>query len=167
MDVSQIKQNNLGLRLHQAEAKKEIFKAWESNASVMLQMPTGTGKTYLFISIVKDLLRAYKTVRKEINILVVAHRMELIDQISETLSRFDIPHGFIQGARGQHLWRRVQVGSIMSLLTEKNYMNTQRQRFDYIIVDEAHHSLADTYVQLFNLFPEAKKIGSYSYSLEI
>ncbi|WP_297067059.1 DEAD/DEAH box helicase [uncultured Duncaniella sp.] len=159
MDVSQIKQNNLGLRLHQAEAKKEIFKAWESNASVMLQMPTGTGKTYLFISIVKDLLRAYKTVRKEINILVVAHRMELIDQISETLSRFDIPHGFIQGARGQHLWRRVQVGSIMSLLTEKNYMNTQRQRFDYIIVDEAHHSLADTYVQLFNLFPEAKKLG--------
>lgn len=125
----------------------------------MLQMPTGTGKTYLFTSIVKDLLNSYKEAREEINILIVAHRTELLDQISETLTRFDIPHGFIQGAREQHLWRRVQVGSIMSLLTQKNYLNTLRQRFNYIIVDEAHHSLADTYVNLFKIFPEAKKLG--------
>ena len=159
MDISQIKPDNSGLRQHQAEAKDKIFKAWRSNASVMLQMPTGTGKTYLFTSIIKDLLRTYKEARKEINILVVAHRTELIDQISVTLTRFGIPHGFIQGAREQHFWRRVQVGSIMSLLTEKNYLNTQRQRFDYIIVDEAHHSLAETYTRLFNLFPDAKKLG--------
>lgn len=85
--------------------------------------------------------------------------MELLDQISDTLSRFGISHGFIQGAREQHLWKRVQVASILSLLTEKNYMNTMRQRYDYIIVDEAHHSLSDTYVKLFKLFPDAKKLG--------
>lgn len=85
--------------------------------------------------------------------------MELLEQISATLNKFDVPHGFIQGAREQHLWRRVQVASIMSLLTDKNYMNTRRQDFDYIIVDEAHHSLADTYVNLFNLFPNARKLG--------
>lgn len=38
-------------------------------------------------------------------------------------------------------------------------MNTRRQQFDFIIVDEAHHSLADTYVRLFELFPVAKKLG--------
>lgn len=159
MDISWIQLDNSGLRQHQAEAKAYIFKAWGSNDSVMLQMPTGTGKTYLFTSIIKDLLRAYKGIRQEINILVVAHRTELLDQISDTLARFGIPHGFIQGSREQYLWRRVQVGSIMSLLTEKNLMNVRRQRFDYIIVDEAHHSLADTYIQLFNLFPNAKKLG--------
>lgn len=47
----------------------------------------------------------------------------------------------------------------MSLLTDKNYYNIQRQKFDFIIVDEAHHSLAKTYVDLFNLFPAAKKLG--------
>lgn len=159
MNIPEIELNNASLKVHQIDAKRKIFTAWINSDSVMLQMPTGTGKTYLFTSIIKDLLRAYKQARKEINILVVAHRTELLDQISATLSRFDIPHGFIQGAREQHLWRRVQVGSIMSLLTDKNYMNTRRQQFDFIIIDEAHHSLAETYVQLFNLFPRAKKLG--------
>ena len=106
-----------------------------------------------------DLLAAYKEAHRDIHILVVAHRMELLDQISATLTRFGISHGFIQGEREQHLWKRVQVASIMSLLTERNYYNTLRLKFDYIIVDEAHHSLADTYIKLFELFPEAKKLG--------
>lgn len=159
MEYSKMPQDNTNLRAHQKEAKKKIFEAWDKYDSVMLQMPTGTGKTYLFTSLINDLLCHYKSVHKEINILVVAHRTELLDQISSTLSRFGIAHGFIQGAREQQLWKRVQVGSIMSLLTEKNYNNVSRQKFDYIIVDEAHHSLADTYVKLFKMFPEAKKLG--------
>lgn len=159
MLYSGLNQHNSNLREHQVEAKGKIFDAWDKYDSVMLQMPTGTGKTYLFTSIVNDLLVAYKEVHHDIHILVVAHRMELLDQISATLSRFGIAHGFIQGAREQHLWKRVQVASIMSLLTEKNYYNTLRQKFDYIIVDEAHHSLADTYIKLFELFPDAKKLG--------
>lgn len=159
MDYSGLEQHNSNLREHQIEAKGKIFDAWNEYDSVMLQMPTGTGKTYLFTSIVNDLIAAYKEAHQDIHILVVAHRMELLDQISATLSRFCIAHGFIQGAREQHLWKRVQVASIMSLLTEKNYYNTLRQKFDYIIVDEAHHSLADTYVKLFELFPDAKKLG--------
>lgn len=159
MDITSYIQDNTVLRPHQMEAKGKILEAWEKYNSVMLQMPTGTGKTYLFTSLVNDILQTYKQAHKEVRILVVAHRTELLDQISATLTRFSIPHGFIQGAREQYLWRRVQVGSIMSLLTEKNYNNVCRQRFDYIIVDEAHHSLADTYIKLFGLFPEAKKLG--------
>lgn len=149
MDFLKFEQDNASLRTHQKDAKQKIFEGWNECASILLQMPTGTGKTYLFTSVIKDLISNYKKQHKEINILVVAHRMELLDQISETLGRFGIAHGFIQGAREQHLWKRVQVASILSLLTEKNYMNTRRQRYDYIIVDEAHHSLSDTYVRLF------------------
>ena len=159
MLYSGLYQHNSNLREHQIEAKGKIFDAWDKYDSVMLQMPTGTGKTYLFTSIVNDLLAAYKEAHRDIHILVVAHRMELLDQISATLTRFSIAHGFIQGAREQHLWKRVQVASIMSLLTERNYYNTLRLKFDYIIVDEAHHSLADTYIKLFELFPKAKKLG--------
>lgn len=159
MDFTQLTQHNDSLRKHQIEAKHKIYEAWNLYDSVMLQMPTGTGKTYLFSSIVNDLLSSYKEKHKDIHILIVAHRAELLEQISATLSRFKIPHGFIQGMREQHLWKRVQVGCIMSLLTEKNYYNTCRLSFDYIIIDEAHHSLADTYVDLFKLFPAAKKQG--------
>lgn len=159
MEYCRLKQHNDHLRAHQVEAKGKIFDAWDRYDSVMLQMPTGTGKTFLFTSVVNDLLAAYKETHQDLRILVVVHRMELLEQISATLSRFGIDHGFVQGTREQCLWKRVQVASIMSLLTEKNYYNTLRQRFDYIIVDEAHHSLADTYKKLFELFPEAKKLG--------
>lgn len=111
MDYSQISQDNTNLRPHQIGAKEKIFDAWNKYDSVMLQMPTGTGKTYLFTSLINDLFCHYKSIHKEVNILVVAHRTELLDQISSTLSRFGIAHGFIQGAREQHLWKRVQVGS--------------------------------------------------------
>lgn len=159
MDFLQLTQHNENLREHQIDAKGKIFDAWNSYDSVLLQMPTGTGKTYLFTSVINDLLSAYKEHHTDIRILVVAHRMELLDQISATLTKFGIDHGFIQGARDQHLWKRVQVASIMSLLTDRNYCTTLRLKFDYIIVDEAHHSLADTYVNLFAMFPDAKKLG--------
>lgn len=159
MDFKQLTQHNDNLREHQVKAKCKIFDAWNKYDAVMLQMPTGTGKTYLFTSIVNDLLASYKERRQDIHILIVAHRMELLDQISTTLLRFGIAHGFIQGNREQHLWKRVQVASIMSLLTEKNYYNTFKLKFDYIIIDEAHHSLAETYIELFKMFPDAKKLG--------
>jgi len=159
MDITSFIQDNTVLRPHQIEAKAKIFDAWNKYDSVMLQMPTGTGKTYLFTSLINDIINTYKKAHEEIRILIVAHRTELLDQISATLNKFGIAHGFIQGAREQYLWKRVQVGSIMSLLTEKNYYNVCRQKFDYIIVDEAHHSLADTYIKLFKLFPGAKKLG--------
>lgn len=159
MDFASFIQDNTVLRPHQIEAKAKISEAWGKYDSVMLQMPTGTGKTYLFTSLINDIINTYKLAHKDIKILIVAHRTELLDQISATLNKFGIAHGFIQGAREQYLWKRVQVGSIMSLLTDKNYYNVCRQKFDYIIVDEAHHSLADTYVRLFELFPNAKKLG--------
>lgn len=159
MDFASFVQDNTVLRPHQIEAKAKIFDAWSKYDSVMLQMPTGTGKTYLFTSLINDIINTYKLAHKDIKILIVVHRTELLDQISATLNKFGIAHGFIQGAKEQYLWKRVQVGSIMSLLTDKNYYNVCRQKFDYIIVDEAHHSLADTYIRLFGLFPNAKKLG--------
>ena len=159
MVYSSIPVDNGNLRQHQIDAKKNILRAWDIYDSVMLQMPTGTGKTYLFTSIIKDCIAYYKSLKKEINILVVAHRIELLDQIASSLKKYGIPCGFIQGTREQHLWQRVQVGSILSLISDKNEMNVRRCKFDFIIVDEAHHTLADSYKRLFEMFPEAKKLG--------
>lgn len=159
MQYSTIPEHSGNLRQHQIEAKRKIFEAWDQYDSVMLQMPTGTGKTYLFVSLINDLILYYKEQHLELHILVVVHRTELIDQISSSLSRYGISHGIVQGNREQQLWHRVQVASIQSILSARNQWNTIRQKFDYIIVDEAHHSLANTYKQLFETFPKAKKLG--------
>ena len=69
MLYSGLNQHNSNLREHQIEAKGKIFDAWDKYDSVMLQMPTGTGKTYLFTSIINDLLAAYKEAHHDIHIL--------------------------------------------------------------------------------------------------
>lgn len=159
MFYSTIPQKNGNLRPHQIKAKDEILHAWDNYDSIMLQMPTGTGKTFLFTSLISDILDYYKSKHIELNILIVAHRTELLEQIASSLGKYGIPFGFIQGSREQHLWQRIQVGSIMSLLTSKNESKIRQLNFNFIIVDEAHHSLADTYKRLFEIFPKAKKLG--------
>lgn len=56
MDFASFIQDNTALRPHQIEAKAKIFEAWNNYDSVMLQMPTGTGKTYLFTSLINDII---------------------------------------------------------------------------------------------------------------
>ena len=55
-----IPEHNGNLRPHQVDAKRKIFEAWDQYDSVMLQMPTGTGKTYLFTSLIDDIIAYYK-----------------------------------------------------------------------------------------------------------
>lgn len=45
------------LRDYQQEMKLRLFKEWELHRSVMVQMPTGTGKTHLLAAIVREFLR--------------------------------------------------------------------------------------------------------------
>lgn len=72
---SQILKCDDGLRPYQKEAKRNIYKAWDEVQSVMFQMPTGTGKTVLFASIIRELDR-FHVLRgaRPIRVLVVAHR---------------------------------------------------------------------------------------------
>ena len=59
----------------------------------MFQMPTGTGKTRLFTSIIHD-INDYSIQRREsVKILIIAHRTELIDQIDESLEKYKVAHG--------------------------------------------------------------------------
>ena len=60
------------LRSYQQTAKENIFAEWDEHTSVMLQMPTGTGKTRLFTSIIND-INSFSLLKKEpVKILVIA-----------------------------------------------------------------------------------------------
>jgi superfamily II DNA or RNA helicase len=154
---SHIDADNTGLRPYQAEQKQNIYAKWDQMSNVMLQMPTGTGKTIVFTSIVKDIRRWCIANSPESKILIIAHRKELIQQASDKLGL--MPHGIIQSGIHQQLSLPIQVASIQTFMSRRNYDIMHRMRFDFIIIDEAHHALAPGYQKLWEMFPNSKKLG--------
>ena len=134
------------LRPYQQKAKREIFGAWDEVDSVMFQMPTGTGKTRLFTSMISDINEYSKQRREAVKILIVAHRTELIDQIDESLTRYRVPHNVIAGGRERNYKYPVNIASIQTLTHPNNMREARRLNVQFVIIDEAHHALAASYV---------------------
>ena len=166
------------LRNYQQEMLQNLYKAWKRHRSIMVQMPTGTGKTHLMAEIVREFA--------DKGVLVVAHRIELIEQISQTLEMFGVAHGQIVSGKHVDGTNRVQVASIQTLARRIDYTECaenaegfieQRIKtddtdsslnalgrelatdFSLIIIDEAHHALAETYRMLWEKWPKAKFLG--------
>jgi len=149
------------LRDYQQEAKEKIFGQWDCFDNVLYQMPTGTGKTRLFTSIIRDLSLASLKENRRKGILIIAHRTELIEQIDESLNKYRIPHGIIAGAfkDSRDLLLPVQVASIQTITHPSNRRMADAFHADFIIIDEAHHAMAQSYTKLWNYYPESKKLG--------
>jgi superfamily II DNA or RNA helicase len=146
-----------GLRPYQVSLKHSIYSLWDKMNNVMLQMPTGTGKTIVFTSIVKDIRRWCMKNSPKSKILIVAHRKELIMQASDKLG--NQPHGIIQSNIPLNLRYSIQVASIQTFMSRRHYEEMRCEQFDFIIIDEAHHSMAPSYQKLWDMFPNSKKLG--------
>ena len=148
------------LRPYQQQAKEEIFKKWDEVDSVMFQMPTGTGKTRLFTSIINDIKKYGVEHHKVIPILIVAHRVELIEQISKSLGDYKISTNIIASGKKKVLpFVNVYVASIQTLTHYQNSTFAKNIKAQFVIIDEAHHALATTYKKLWAMYPEAKMLG--------
>lgn len=147
------------LRPYQQKAKKEIFESWDEIDNVMFQMPTGTGKTRLFTSIIRD-INDYSIKRREaVKILIIAHRTELIDQIDESLRKYQVVHNVIAGGRDRNYKYPVSVASIQTITHPNNLRDAKKLNVQFVIIDEAHHALAATYKKLWDMYPGSKKLG--------
>lgn len=149
------------LRGYQLDAKKKIFAAWDEVDEVLYQMPTGTGKTRLFVSLIRDVLLEGLRQGTNPHILIIAHRTELIEQISSTLEIYGLNHGVFAGSlhAKRDLRQRIQVASVQTLTHKRNLSVAEEQPFNFVIIDEAHHAKASTYLKLWDLYPDAKKLG--------
>lgn len=76
------KDNSIYLYPYQSDMVSRIEKAFMPYHSVMVQMPTGTGKTHVIAVIARKFVSEGKTVR------MVAHRRELVTQIRNTLALY-------------------------------------------------------------------------------
>lgn len=166
INFNEIKQYNSGLRDYQIEMKRKIFSTWqEGKKSIMMQMPTGTGKTMLFTSIIKDLWDYFYEYAKVNKVplrkfLILVHRKELVEQTQKTLyHKYGLAHGTIQGGKKDDELYHIQVAMVHTLARKKRLKKWQDNDFDFIICDEAHHFLANDYQRIRDAFPDAYMLG--------
>lgn len=132
---------------YQEDMKERIEKALCLHRSVMAQMPTGTGKTYLLTAVIDSFARA----NPKAKVWIVAHRRELVSQIDETVRKF---HSYSSATSS--LLSSVKAMSIQWLM--RHYDEIEEEP-GLIVIDEAHHALAKTYKEMWERFPKAKFLG--------
>lgn len=146
------------LRDYQIEGKAKIYQMWTQMRSIMYQMPTGTGKTKLFVSIARDLFDWGAQRKTAVKILFLAHRIELLDQISENLGiKYNLAHAMIASQNREQKNYPLQIASVQTLIRRLD--RWADKDFDVIIIDEAHHVKADSYKKILRAFPRAKVLG--------
>ena len=133
---------------YQEDMKERIEKALRLHRSVMAQMPTGTGKTYLLTAVI-DSFVSNNPMEK---VWIVAHRRELVSQIDETVRKF---HSY-STSNTSSLLSSVKAMSIQWLM--RHYDEIEEMP-GMIVIDEAHHALAKTYKEMWERFPKAKFLG--------
>lgn len=133
---------------YQKDMKERIEKALRLHRSVMAQMPTGTGKTYLLTAVIDS----FVSNNPKEKVWIVAHRRELVSQIDETVRKF---HSY-SASNTSSLLSSVKAVSIQWL--SKHYDEIEEEP-GMIVIDEAHHTLAKTYKEMWERFPKAKFLG--------
>ena len=133
---------------YQEDMKERIEKALRLHRSVMAQMPTGTGKTYLLTAVI-DSFVSNNPMEK---VWIVAHRRELVSQIDGTVRKF---HSY-SASNTSSLLSSVKAMSIQWLM--RHYDEIEEEP-GMIVIDEAHHALAKTYKEMWERFPNAKFLG--------
>ena len=146
----------MSLRPYQAEARDAILREWSAgNRKILLVLPTGTGKTIVFASVVQN------QVKHGGRALIMAHRGELLDQAADKLQDACGLDSVLEKAESSSLGSNVPVtvGSVQSLAQPKRLAQFPQDYFSDIIIDEAHHCLSDSYQRVLEHFPAAHILG--------
>ena len=133
---------------YQKDMLRQIENAFVTHQSVMVQMPTGTGKTVLISEVVK---REERRVKNPC-VWIVVHRRELVEQIKETLERR-------LGTSLDAEREKSNVIEVFSIQWLSRHYQELEERPSLIVIDEAHHAVAKTYEEVMNAYPNAKKLG--------
>lgn len=156
------------LRDYQEELRQGIYQSWDSFKNVMGVLPTGGGKTVIFSKILHD--------HGNTPSVAIAHRKELVTQISLALAREDLPHSIIGpektvkdicaehfsecGVVYGHANMPIKVAGVDTLIRRKKELGQWANQVRLWVTDECHHLLkANKWGQGVEMFPNAKGLG--------
>lgn len=135
------------LRPYQLDLACEVIAVHECmTRKVLAVLPTGGGKSTII---------GFAALHDTGNIWVIAHRQELIRQLSGTLTRFDLPHGIVKSGYPFDPTQRIQVASIQTLVKRHHLLPEPAM----IIVDEAHHATSKSYTTVTDSYPKSRVLG--------
>lgn len=157
------------LRDYQLDVKNKIYQEWQKPQvdNVVGIMPTGSGKTVLFSSILHDHNAAC---------VAIAHRKELVSQISLALAREEVVHGIIGPKKtvtdicSEHQRELgyvafdpnapVKVAGVDTLIKRPQEYASWARQVSLWVTDECHHLLASNkWGKGVEMFPNAKGLG--------
>ncbi|MGM9777102.1 MAG: DEAD/DEAH box helicase, partial [Prevotella sp.] len=141
------------LRDYQTEICAQVNEAFDKQRSVMVQMPTGTGKTVVLAELVIKELKDERVKEGYAKILIVAHRRELIEQIKATITRMGL------NANNHSSFINNQNIIVESIQTISRRIDSLDFTPSLVVIDEAHHALAKTYKMMWDTWPDAKFLG--------
>lgn len=153
-------------RWYQGEAINAANDFWaRGGRNFLVVLPTGGGKTFVF---------AYLAARANTGVCAIAHRAELVTQMSLAFAREGVRHRVIgppalaARCRAHHLSvlgvhyvepsARIAVAGVDTLIRQDN--EPWMQQIGLWITDEAHHLLADNkWGKAAAMFPHARGLG--------
>lgn len=149
------------LRSYQEQCLGAVRQELEKVASTLVVMATGTGKTVVMAKLAAEWGRG--------NVLLLAHRVELLEQARDKLgAELGYAPVIEQAQRGMDidcLWQggAVLVASVQTLRNDKRLDKFKDHPFDLILIDECHHAVAKSYRKICEYFltrnPACKIIG--------
>lgn len=142
------------LRQYQSDLYDLIRLAFKKNRAVLAEAPTGSGKSVLMSKIVDSFLALNKKWKLDRHLYFIVDELFLLEQFSDHLNKWGISHDIIGDGYREGRSVCVHVCTIQTLA------KIPPQRYPaLIIIDEAHFSTADRYMDLFDKFPKAKILG--------
>lgn len=116
---------------------------------VLLQLPTGGGKTVIAESAIQSALR------QQHDAMFLVHRDELLKQTSKTFRSSGLEHSFV--ARG----REFDPDALMLLAGVQTLVRRLHIPLppNLIVIDEAHHATAGSWRQILDAYPDAFVLG--------
>lgn len=143
------------LRDYQRQSVDGIRRRYlEGYRSPLLVLPTGGGKTIVFAHIAAT-TAANTSGGKQRKVLILVHRVELLRQTASKLRAFGVRTGLISPLFTPDYSAPVQVAMIQTMVKRMEAFKD----FDLIVIDEAHHTVANNYVQVLSNFPNAYQLG--------
>lgn len=125
------------LRDYQQELINGVYQSiLNGNRTIVVQSPPRTGKTVVMAEI------ARRATVKHNQVMFVVHRKEIIDQVKAT---------FVANGVDMTL---CQIGMVQTFSRRLDKLNSPA----VILIDEAHHALAKSYLKIMEQFPNAYKL---------
>jgi superfamily II DNA or RNA helicase len=123
------------LRPRQIQAIADVRAAFASGARApILVAPTGAGKTFMAIEIVR------LTIARGRSVWFLAHLKEILDDTADRLTAAGIPFGQIRAGQPAEYQHLVQVVGVATAVRR-----SELPRPDLIIIDECHLAVAESY----------------------